>query len=105
MYYMDHLLTLLTTEKGRELQFRAGSPPVIVLEDEQHSLQGPPITREDVMRLLRSMATSRQMRDLRDHGTVQFIYTLPEGHLFWFEPRWRAKTLCLMFRKKWPNEQ
>ena len=82
MYYMDHLLTLLTIEKARELQFRAGSPPVIVLEDEQHSLQGPPITGEDVMRLLRSVATSRQMRDLRDHGTVQFIYTLPDRSPF-----------------------
>ena len=78
---MDHLLTLLTIEKARELQFRAGSPPVIVLEDEQHSLQGPPITREDVMRLLRSMATSRQMRDLRERG-VQFIYTLPDRSPF-----------------------
>ncbi len=76
MYYMDHLLTLLTIEKARELQFRAGSPPLIVLEDEQHSLQG------HVMRLLRSMATSRQMRDLRDHGTVQFIYTLPDRSPF-----------------------
>ena len=43
MYYMDHLLILLTAEKARELRFRAGSPPTIVLEDEQHSLQGPPI--------------------------------------------------------------
>jgi len=91
MYYMDHLLALLTIEKARELQFRAGSAPVIVLEDEQHSLQGPPITGDDVMRLLRSMATSRQMRDLREHGGVQFIYTLPDRSPFLVRARWRTR--------------
>jgi len=78
MYCMDHLLILLTTEKARELQFRAGSPPVIVSEHDQRALQGPPITGEDVMRLLRSVASSRQMRDLRECGAVQFIYALPD---------------------------
>ena len=75
MYHMDHLLTLLTIEKTKELRFRAGRPPIIVSEAEQHSLQGPPVTAEDVMRLLRSVATSRQMRDLRECGSVHFIYT------------------------------
>ena len=66
---------MLTIEKAKELQFRAGSPPVIVSDREQHSLQGPPITNEDVLQLLRSMATSRQMRSLRESGMVRFIYT------------------------------
>lgn len=76
MYDMDHLLTLLTTEKARELQFRPGSPPVIVLEGEQHPLQGPPIMGDDVVRLLRTVANSRQMRDLRERGAVQFVCTV-----------------------------
>jgi Tfp pilus assembly ATPase PilU len=75
MYEMDHLLNLLTAEKAKELQFSAGRPPVIVLEDVEHSLQGPPITSDDLVRLLRSLATSRQMRDLRERGSVQFVYT------------------------------
>lgn len=75
MYHIEHLLTLLTTEKAKELQFRAGNPPIMVSESEQRSLQGPPITSDDVAQLLRSIATSRQMRDLRESGTVQFIYT------------------------------
>jgi Tfp pilus assembly ATPase PilU len=73
MYQMDHLLTMLTIEKARKLRFRGGGPPVMVSEEEQRSLQGPPITGEDVVRLLRSMASSRQMRALRECGTVQFI--------------------------------
>ena len=75
MYDLDQLLAMLTIEKARQLRFRGGRPPVIVSEDEEHSLQGPPITGEDVVRLLRSMASSREMRDLRACGAVQFIYT------------------------------
>ena len=75
MYEMDQLLTMLTIDEARELRFREGRPPVIVSDDEEHSLQGPPITSEDVVRLLSSMASSREMRDLRECGAVQFIYT------------------------------
>lgn len=71
---MEHLLTLLTVEKAVELQFRAGSPPVILSESELHPLQGPPITGEDVVQLFRCLATSRQMRELRVCGAVEFIY-------------------------------
>ncbi len=75
MYHMDHLLTMLTSEKAKQLEFRAGSPPVIVTDREQRSLQGPPITNEGVLELLRSIATSRQMRSLRESGMVRFVYT------------------------------
>jgi Tfp pilus assembly ATPase PilU len=75
MYQMDQLLELLTIEKARELRFRGGRPPLMVLEDEQHSLQGPSITDEEVMQLLRNLANSRQMRDLREQGKVAFVHT------------------------------
>src|SRR2546427_8655360 len=76
MYSMEHLVTLITTEKARELRFCAGRPPVMVLEEEEHPLQGPPTTGQEVVRLLRSVANSRQMRELRERGAVQFVYTL-----------------------------
>ncbi|HYG35048.1 MAG TPA: hypothetical protein VEC99_09705 [Clostridia bacterium] len=72
---MDHLLTLLMVEKAKELRFRVGSPPIILSEDEERPLQGPPVLGEDVMQLFRSLATSRQIRDLRKCGTVEFVYT------------------------------
>jgi hypothetical protein len=52
MYQIDHLLALLTDEKAKELQFRAGTSPMMVSENEQHLLQGPPITDDEAMRLL-----------------------------------------------------
>jgi hypothetical protein len=72
MYDMDHLLTLLTVEKAKELQFRAGSPPVIVSDSDEQPLQGPPITSDDVMRFFTQPATSRDMRALRESGMVRF---------------------------------
>ncbi len=73
---------MLTHWKAKELLFRPGSPPVIVSEVERYPLHGPPITGEEVMRLLRSMASSRQVRELRACGKVLFVYTLPDRSLF-----------------------
>jgi len=56
MYHLDHLFTLLTIEKARELQLRPDHPPVIVSEREERPLQGPPISRDEVPR---SVAQSR----------------------------------------------
>ena len=75
MYHLDHLFTLLTIEKARELQLRPDHPPVIVSEREERPLQGPPTSRDEVLGLLRNLATSRQMRDLTVSGSVQFVNT------------------------------
>ncbi len=71
---MDNLLTLVASEQAGELRLRADAPPVIFVEDESHPLEGPPITAEEIQRLLRSMAGSREMRELRERGVVTFIY-------------------------------
>jgi Tfp pilus assembly ATPase PilU len=75
MYSMDNLLTLITTEQARELRFRAGTPPVVFLGEEPHPMEGPPLTSESAEQLLRSIASTRQMRELRERGAVTFIYT------------------------------
>src|SRR5215472_6528339 len=77
MYSMDHLVTLITLEKARELRFCVGRSPIVVLETGERSLQGPPTSGEEVERLFRSVADSRQMRELRKRGAMQFVYTLP----------------------------
>lgn len=73
---MDNLLTLITTERARELRFRAGTPPMVLLAEEPHVLEGPPLTADGPEQLLRSIANTRQMRELRERGAVTFIYTL-----------------------------
>ena len=82
MYSMDQLLKLLMIEKAKQLHVWPGRPPIMVCDDEEHALQGPPVTGEDALRLLRSVATSRQMRDLRELGEVSFVHTLPDRSPF-----------------------
>jgi twitching motility protein PilT len=93
MYSMDNLLTLVTSEQARELRFRAGAPPIIVMDDEPHALEGPPITAENVAWLLRSIATSREMRELKVHGVVEFIYHFQRNSPFLVRARMRDGTV------------
>src|SRR5437773_2135284 len=74
MYSMDDLLHLVNSDGADELRLHVGTPPVIVLEGEHHAVEGPPITPEDAEQLLQRVATTRQRRELRDRGMVQFIY-------------------------------
>lgn len=74
MYSMDDLLHLLHSDGADELRLHVGQPPVIVLDGEQQPLEGPAMTAEDAVRLWQSITNTRQRRDLREHGVVEFIY-------------------------------
>lgn len=74
MYSMDNLLQRVKTEQADELRLHVGGPPVIVYEGKQHALEGPTLMTEDTEQLLQSVADTRQRRELREHGMVQFIY-------------------------------
>src|SRR5437868_13239408 len=74
MYSIDDLLHLANSDGADELRLHVGMPPIMVLEGEHHAIEGPPITTEDAEQLLESVATTRQRRELRERGFVQFIY-------------------------------
>jgi len=74
MYSMDDLLHLANSDGADELRLHVGMPPVIMLEGEPHTIDGPSITTEDAERLLQGIANTRQRRALRESGVVQFIY-------------------------------
>lgn len=71
---MDDLLHLLHSDGADELRLHVGQPPVIVLEGEQQPLEGPAITTEDAQQLWQSIANTRQRREFREHGVMEFIY-------------------------------
>jgi Tfp pilus assembly ATPase PilU len=77
-YFMDQLLVLLAEEEAKELFFQTGSPPILVSRSGQRCLQGPPINDEEILHLLRSVAGSRHMRELKECGAVQFLLTRPD---------------------------
>lgn len=71
---MDDLLYLVHSDGADELRLHVGQPPVIVLEGEQQPLEGPAMTTEDAEHLLQCIANTRQRRELREHGVVEFLY-------------------------------
>ena len=81
-YDMTDLLTLITTDLAEGLTLHAGQPPVVHLGGEPHPIEGPPITPENAEALLRSLATTRQHREFRDHGTAEFMYTFQDSTQF-----------------------
>jgi len=74
MYSIDDLLHLASSDGADELRLHVGTPPVIVLGGEHHTIEGPPITTENAEQLLQSVATTRQRRELRERGKVQFVF-------------------------------
>jgi Tfp pilus assembly ATPase PilU len=82
MYSIDELLKLVRNDGAEELRVHVGVPPIFVLEGEGHTTEGPAITAETAEELLRSIASSRQMRELRDRGEVQFVYTFRRSSPF-----------------------
>ena len=74
MYSMDNLLYLVHSDGANELRLHVGQPPIIVLEGEPQPIEGPAITAEEAKQLLQSITDTRQRRELREHGVVQFVY-------------------------------
>jgi len=68
------LLYLLNSDGADELRLHVGAPPVLVLQGEDHAVGGLPTTAEECEAMLRSLATTRQRRELRERGVVQFVY-------------------------------
>lgn len=71
---MDDLLHLLHSDGADELRLHVGQAPIIVLEGEQQPLEGPLLSTEDTEHLWQNIANTRQRRELRAHGVVDFIY-------------------------------
>src|SRR5258706_13170092 len=72
---MDDLLSLTKAERAEELRLHVGTPPIIVIRGEHHTIEGPPITSENAEQLLRSVADTRQVREFRERGTAEFVYS------------------------------
>ena len=74
-YDLNDLLTLVATEHAERLNLHSGELPVVHLGGEPHPIEGPKITADNAEALFRSLATTRQVRELRERGTSEFIYT------------------------------
>lgn len=74
-YSIPDLLHLLRSEHGERLEIRVGLAPILVIKDEDFEIGGPPVTETGAKALFRSIAESRQVRNFRQRGVADFIYT------------------------------
>jgi Tfp pilus assembly pilus retraction ATPase PilT len=74
MYAMDQLLRLAHSSGAGELSLVVGQPPILVFNGREEPIEGPALTKEDAEYLFRSMSDTRQRRELRENGTVEFIF-------------------------------
>jgi len=95
---MDQLLHLLHSDGADELRLNVGQPPVIVLDGVEELLEGLAITAEEAQVLLRSISTSRQRRELQDHGVVEFIYSFRGRTSFVVRARLKEENIALEIR-------
>ena len=73
---------------------QVGAPPLIVLRGEQKAIEGPILSAEDADHLLRSIATSRQMREMWERGEMEFLYNFRNSsRLSWCMSGWRTRRL------------
>jgi len=82
MYSMHDLLQLLNSDGGDELRLFVGAPPVLVLDGAEQTLENPPLDHHRLEEYLQEIASSRQRRELRQRGLVQFLYRFPETTSF-----------------------
>ncbi len=72
-YSIPDLLKLLQTERGDRVLLKVGSPPTLILKGELHAVEGPPVIEESADEMIRSVASTREMRAFRESGTVDVI--------------------------------
>jgi twitching motility protein PilT len=95
MYAMDNLLNLVNTEKAEELHLDFGVPPAIQVQGELHTIEGPPVSPENIELLLQSIASERQIQDIRGRGNSKFIYPFGDASRFRVCARTRGKSFSL----------
>jgi Tfp pilus assembly ATPase PilU len=81
-YTTDDLLDLVVTEKASALSLRAGRPPVVSLRGDAHVIEGPEISPENADDMLKSLATTRQIRELRERTRIEFLHVSRTGAQF-----------------------
>ncbi|MEO7300263.1 MAG: hypothetical protein ABI042_16990 [Verrucomicrobiota bacterium] len=74
-YSILDLLHLLKSEHGEKLEIRVGLAPILVIKDKDFEIEGPPVTETGAKSLFHKIAETRQVRDFRQRGIAEFIYT------------------------------
>jgi Tfp pilus assembly ATPase PilU len=81
-YDMTDLLTLVVTERAEGLSVTPGQPLAVHFRGEVYVIEGPAVSPEHALSLLRSVADTRQMRELHERGGAEFLFTFRDSARF-----------------------
>lgn len=74
-YSVPDLLNLLLAQKGEYISLEPGLPPFYRIKETRYEVEGPPMSVENVERVLRELANTRQLREFREKRSLDFNYT------------------------------
>lgn len=72
-YDIPDLIKLLWNEHGESIKLDVGLPPTLVVKGELYEIEGPEIAEESVEKMLRTVASTREMRAFRETGSLDII--------------------------------
>lgn len=72
-YSIPDLIKLLRTERGERVRLIVGFPPILLAKGESHEIEGPLVVDESVEEMLRTVASTREMRTFRETGSMDIV--------------------------------
>src|SRR5258705_479836 len=72
-YSILDLIKLLRSERGERVRVDVWSPPTLLVKGESHEIEGPAVVDESVEEMLRTVASTREMRAFRETGAVDIV--------------------------------
>src|SRR5258708_38816804 len=72
-YSISDLLSLVRTAEAEKVLLEVGYTPILFLKGQKIEINGPDVTTEAMEELLHSVASTRQIRSLRENGIIEFV--------------------------------
>lgn len=83
MYCMSDLLALVLREGVAEMRLVAEQPPVLLRNGAPATSVDPaPLTNQNILQLLQSIATPQQLAELNKCGDAHFVYVFQDSARF-----------------------
>ncbi len=90
---VDKFFRALVKLEGSDLHMKVGRPPMVRVRNDLRPLNAPPITAEEMVKLLVPMLSDRNKKIFEDEGGADFSYTCDVDGITW---RFRVNMLLQM---------
>jgi twitching motility protein PilT len=98
MIDMKNLLAEAIEQKTSDVHINVGMPPVLRKNTELMNIDLPPLTEEDVEKIVLDMIGPERFETLKKNRDIDFSTTLNGGHRFRVNAHYQRETLAISFR-------